>query len=84
MPPFALPAEPYMTRARAVWEELDLPRLTPQPPWHGYELGDWDPAWTTYAERAVAGDWQANGEATYPRRRRGMKPETPPAREVEK
>ncbi len=41
MPPLALPAEPYMTRARKIWEDLQLPRLSPQPPWHGYSLGDW-------------------------------------------
>ena len=26
---------------RRIWEELKLPALTPQPPWHGYSLGDW-------------------------------------------
>jgi len=83
MPPLALPAEPFMTRAKAIWEELGLPRLTPQPPWYGYELGDWDGLWTRFAERAVAGDWEANGAQTYARRRGGMKPETP-ARQVER
>ena len=77
MPPLALPAEPFMTRAKAIWEELGLPRLTPQPPWYGYDLGDWDDLWTTFAERAVAGDWEENGRHTEGRRRGGMKPETP-------
>ena len=77
MPPLALPAEPYMTAAKAIWEELGLPRLSPQSPWHGYHLGDWAPLWTQYAEDAVAGDWRRTGEITYVRRAGGMKPETP-------
>ena len=82
MPPLALPREPYMSRAKEIWEEIGLPRLTPQPPWHGYELGDWSDLWTEYADRAAAGDWEANGEVTEPRQRGGMKPETP-VRDIE-
>ena len=41
-PPLALPKREFMERARRIWDELDLPPLTPQPPWHGYSLGDWD------------------------------------------
>lgn len=82
MPPLALPAEPYMTRARGIWEELGLPRLTPQPPWHGHHLGDWDALWTRFAENAVAGRWEENGAHSFGRRRGGMKPETP-VRDVE-
>jgi 4-hydroxy-3-polyprenylbenzoate decarboxylase len=83
MPPLALPAERYMTQARKLWEELDLPRLSPQPPWHGYSLGDWSDLWTRFADAAVAGDWRENGAETYRRRRSGMKPETP-VRDFEK
>jgi UbiD family decarboxylase len=82
MPPLALPARPYMERARAMWEELGLPALKPQPPWHGYSLGEWDAAWDRYAARAVEGRWAENGEETYARRRGGLTPETP-VREVE-
>lgn len=77
MPPLALPAEEYMTRAKAIWEELELPRIAPQSPWHGYELGDWAPEWTGFADAAVAGDWRATGDQTFARRRGGLKPETP-------
>lgn len=77
MPPLALPAEPYMRRAQQIWQELELPPLVPQPPWHGYTLGDWSEAWTRFAEAAAAGEWQRNGAATFARRRSGMKPETP-------
>lgn len=81
-PPLALPAREHMQRARAIWEELGLPGLSPQPPWHGYGLGDWDARWDTFAARALAGDWAASGAETFLRRRGGITPETP-AREVE-
>jgi len=83
MPPLALPAEPYMARAREIWEGLQLPRLNPQPPWHGYSLGDWSDLWTRFADAATVGDWRANGEHTFRRRKGGMKPETP-VRDIEK
>jgi UbiD family decarboxylase len=82
MPPLALPARPYMEHARAIWEELGLPALKPQPPWHGYSLGEWDDAWDRYAERAVEGRWEESGAETFARRRGGLTPETP-VREVE-
>jgi len=83
MPPLALPARDFMEKARAIWEELGLPRLAPQPPWHGYSLGDWDAAWDTYARRATEGAWAQSGIDTFARRRGGLTPETP-VRETEK
>jgi UbiD family decarboxylase len=77
MPPLALPAEEFMARARDIWQKLDLPRLTPQAPWHGYQLGDWDEEWTRLAEAAVKGQWRESGAATYRRRHGGLIPETP-------
>jgi 4-hydroxy-3-polyprenylbenzoate decarboxylase len=77
MPPLALPAEKYMTAARKIWEELQLPHLTPRPPWHGYHLGDWSPRWDEYAEAAVTGHWRETGDRTVANRRGGVKPETP-------
>jgi 4-hydroxy-3-polyprenylbenzoate decarboxylase len=77
MPPLALPARQYMEHARTLWEELRLPALKPQPPWHGYQLGEWDAAWDRYAERAVEGKWAESGTETFARRRRGLTPETP-------
>ena len=71
-----------MERARAIWQELGLPSLTPQSPWHGYSLGDWSKNWDIYAQRAVAGEWAKRGEETLARRRGGLIPETP-VREVE-
>ena len=76
MPPLALPKREYMERAKAIWEELGLPALRPQPPWHGYSLGDWLPEWDEAAARAVAGNYQENGRISLGRRRKGLKPET--------
>ncbi len=76
-PPLALPAREFMERAKAIWEDLKLPALTPQPPWHGYSLGDWADDWETFARRAVRGEWEANGRDTFARRRSGVTPETP-------
>lgn len=77
MPPLALPAESFMRNAKQIWEELGLPRLTPQPPWHGYTLGDWTTLWQEFADNAAKGDWAKNGDNTYARRRGGLTPETP-------
>jgi len=82
MPPLALPARAFMERARVIWEELGLPRLAPQPPWHGYDLGDWAAVWAGYARRAVEGAWETTGAETFARRRGGLTPETP-VRDVE-
>ncbi len=82
-PPLALPTREYMERGLAIWHEIGMPPVAPQPPWHGYTLGDWDDAWDTYAQRAVKGDWEKSGAETFGRRRGGLKPETP-VREAEK
>jgi len=76
-PPLALPRREYMERARAIWDELGLPALSPQPPWHGYTLGDWTETWETFARRAVSGEWEQSGRETLARRRGGLTPETP-------
>jgi 4-hydroxy-3-polyprenylbenzoate decarboxylase len=76
LPPLALPRREYMERARAIWEELKLPPLNPQPPWHGYLLGDWHPAWDEMAKRAATGQYLENGRLSEARRRKGVKPET--------
>jgi 4-hydroxy-3-polyprenylbenzoate decarboxylase len=76
MPPLALPKQEYMERAKAIWEELGLPALRPQPPWFGYSLGDWLPQWDAAAKRAVEGRWLENGTISERQRRKGVKPET--------
>ncbi len=76
MPPLALPKREYMDRARKIWEELGLQRLHPQPPWHGYSLGDWLPVWDDAAKRAAEGRYLDNGKISAQLRRKGVKPET--------
>jgi UbiD family decarboxylase len=76
-PPISLPKREFMEHARTIWEELGLPKLKPQSPWHGYSLGDWDAVWDTYADRAVNGKWEETGKETFARRRGGLTPETP-------
>ena len=76
LPPLALPKKEYMERARRIWEELGLPALRPQSPWHGYSLGDWLPQWDEAALRAVAGRYLENGLVSERQRRKGVKPET--------
>jgi len=76
LPPLALPKREYMERARRIWEELGLPALRPQSPWHGYSLGDWLPQWDEAALRAVQGRYLENGRASEGKRRKGVKPET--------
>jgi UbiD family decarboxylase len=76
MPPLALPKKEYMERAKAIWEELGLPALRPQAPWHGYSLGDWLSQWDEAAQRAVQGGYLENGRISEGQRRKGVKPET--------
>jgi 4-hydroxy-3-polyprenylbenzoate decarboxylase len=77
MPPLALPTRPHMEHARALWEELGLPPLAVQSPWHGYTLGQWTDDWEAFARRATAGEWEQNGRETLARQRSGLLPETP-------
>jgi UbiD family decarboxylase len=77
LPPLALPAREYMEGARTIWQELGLPALAQHSPWHGYTLGNWSERWSSYARRAVAGDWEANGRETWERRRSDEMPENP-------
>jgi len=76
MAPVALPKREYMEHAKELWEQLGLPPLKPEAPWHGYELGDWSAEWDTLAERAAAGDWISNGERSHQQRRTGVEPNT--------
>lgn len=76
MAPVALPKREYMEHAKELWEQLGLPPLKPEAPWHGYELGDWSAEWDTLADRAAAGDWISNGERSHQQRRTGLEPNT--------
>ena len=55
-PPLSLPKKEYMVHAKEIWEELGLPKLEPQEPWHGYLMGLWP------VELAEEADLAAQGE----------------------
>ncbi|MFM1813494.1 MAG: hypothetical protein RLZ98_189 [Pseudomonadota bacterium] len=76
MAPLALPRKEYMERAQEIWAELGLPPLRLNSPWHGYTLGHWNENWERFAQRAVAGEWEANGIETLARQRDGLEAET--------
>jgi UbiD family decarboxylase len=67
--PVALPKREFMEHARAIWERLGLPPLTPQAPWHGYDLGHWPHELERQARMAVASDYFALGDALAQQRR---------------
>ena len=50
-----------MESARALWERLGLPRLQPEAPWHGYDLGAWSRELERQASMATCGDFFALG-----------------------
>jgi 4-hydroxy-3-polyprenylbenzoate decarboxylase len=61
-----------MERARAIWEELGLPKLKPEAPWHGYSLGEWSDEFERAAELAVRGDYFETGKIIAQRRRKDV------------
>jgi 4-hydroxy-3-polyprenylbenzoate decarboxylase len=50
-----------MERARQIWEELGLPPLAPQEPWHGYFMGLWPKELEDEADIAARGDYEKIG-----------------------
>jgi 4-hydroxy-3-polyprenylbenzoate decarboxylase len=69
-PPLSLPKREYMERARAIWEdELKLPKLKPEAPWFGYDLGAWTDDLEHQAQLAVRGDYWETGRVIAQRRR---------------
>ena len=70
LPPISLPKEEFMLRAKAIWEELGLPRLTPRVPWHGYSLGHWPSELEEEARLAVRGEYYRTGEKVARERQR--------------
>ena len=51
-----------MEEAKAIWEELELPKLTPKVPWYGISLGNWTKKFEEEAELAVKGEYFQTGE----------------------
>ncbi|HEY2336427.1 MAG TPA: UbiD family decarboxylase [Burkholderiales bacterium] len=71
-PPISLPKREYMENAKAIWEELGLPKLKPEAPWFGYSLGEWSDDLDQAAARAVKGDYFETGEQLVARRRKDL------------
>jgi UbiD family decarboxylase len=75
--PVALPKREFMDNARALWERLGLPALSPQTPWHGYDLGYWPPELEIQAQRATLSDYFLTGEELAKRRRNDVAMNSP-------
>ncbi len=75
-PPISLPKREYMERAKAIWEELGLPKLKPESPWFGYSLGEWSEEFDRAAALAVKGDYFETGKAIAKRRRKDVRMNT--------
>jgi 4-hydroxy-3-polyprenylbenzoate decarboxylase len=67
-PPVSLPKKEYMEKALEIWNELGLPEVSPQNPWFGYSLGQWDAELDEEADLAVRGEHSKTGEKQKSRR----------------
>src|SRR5215467_3315211 len=79
--PVALPRREFMEQARAIWERLGLPPLSPQPPWHGYDLGYWPAELERQATMAASSDYFELGRNLANERRGDVAMNTPVKRE---
>jgi UbiD family decarboxylase len=79
--PVALPAREFMDNARAIWERLGLPPLTPQAPWHGYDLGHWPADLARQAQMATRSEYFELGQNLANERRSDVAMNTPVKRE---
>jgi UbiD family decarboxylase len=80
--PVALPRREFMERAKAIWERLGLPALTPQSPWHGYDLGHWPSELARQAEMAARSEYFELGKNLANERRSDVAMNTPVKRDA--
>ena len=80
--PVALPKREFMEQAKAIWERLGLPPLTPQAPWHGYDLGHWPPELARQAEMAAKSEYFELGKNLANERRSDVAMNTPVNRDA--
>ena len=66
--PVSLPRQDFMEAALKRWDELGLPKLVLQAPWHGYPLTQWTAENAEEAELAVTGRYYETGEKLAGRR----------------
>ena len=76
-PPISLPAREYMERAKVIWEEMQLPPLRPEAPWHGYSLGQWPDEFQAEADRAARSEYWQTGQELVGKRRRDKRMNDP-------
>ncbi|MBX9846030.1 MAG: UbiD family decarboxylase [Xanthobacteraceae bacterium] len=69
LPPVALPKREFMEKAKEIWEEIGLPKLRPESPWFGYDLGEWNEHLERQAQLAVQSEYWKTGEWCIQRRR---------------
>ena len=75
-PPVSLPKREYMEQAAEIWYELGLPKLRPEAPWYGYDMGEWNDDLEIMARRAVKGDYWETGKIIAQRRRNDLEMNT--------
>jgi len=75
-PPIALPKKEYMEKARKIWERMGLAKLTPEMPWYGYDLGEWNDHLESQAKLAVKSEYWETGKWCAKRRRSDVKMNT--------
>src|SRR5712691_11444143 len=75
--PVALPKREFMEHAKAIWERLGLPALTPQSPWHGYDLGHWPKELERQADMATRSEYFELGKNLANERRSDVAMNTP-------
>ncbi len=75
-PPVSLPKRQFMEKAAEIWYELGLPKLKPQRPWYGYDMGEWNEDLETMAQRAVQGEYWQTGDIIAQKRRADLKMNT--------
>ena len=75
-PPLALPKKEIMEHAKTIWEELGLPELKPEAPWHGYSMGNWSERNEEMAQRAIRSEYFKTGEELVAQRRNDVQMNT--------
>ena len=75
-PPISLPRREFMENARKIWEEMGLPKLRPQAPWFGYDLGEWNDELAHMADLAVKSEYWETGKVIAQRRRKDVRMNT--------
>ena len=79
--PVALPKREFMERAKVIWDRIGLPPLTPEAPWHGYDLGYWPAELARQAELATRSEYFSLGPEFAKQRRADVAMNAPVDRE---